>query len=475
VNHRWLLLRLALPNYVALLSGVVAGIIDVAWVARLGPASVAAVAVATSVENALLGVILLVNGGVVVVVAGRIAVGDRAGARAAVRAAWRIFAVLTPAVVLACWVLRRPLAALFLPEAGAASLAVDFFAVSLPAVAIFYGQQVVDGIFAGHGDTRTPMRLALIANALLLALDPLLIYGWGPVPASGVVGAAMATAAGRGVALAVGLVLLRRRLLAERAAAPGEAGNRAAGGGEAPVGPAVRALLVTGAPIAGDFLVRMAGALAVIAIVGRFGVAAVAAYGIGMKALYFATMGFYAIRNAATIHTPRTLTAITGDRLETERQAIGRHALRLALGAGVLASVVFAVPAGLLMRIFTDDARVIAVGTVFLRCAGGYLVPIAGVIALAGFLMASGRGTRLFAVTVVGMVVQSVLGWLLSAAIGLTGVWLAMALSALLQLVLALRLARLRTAGQSSVSCRRCSSPEPQPCRASQPPLGSAN
>jgi Na+-driven multidrug efflux pump len=138
VVHRRPLLRLALPNYVALLSAVVSGIIDVAWVGRLGPAAVAAVVVATNVENALLGVILLVNGGVVVVLAGRIAAGDRPGARAAIRAAWWIFTMLTPVVVLACWIGRRQLAAIFLPEAGAASLVVEYFAVSLPAIAIFY-------------------------------------------------------------------------------------------------------------------------------------------------------------------------------------------------------------------------------------------------------------------------------------------------------------------------------------------------
>ncbi|MFC4041320.1 MATE family efflux transporter [Dactylosporangium siamense] len=437
MGHLRPLLRLALPNYVALLSAVVAGIVDVAWVARLGPAAVAAVAVATNVENALLGVILLVNGGVVVVLAGRIAAGDRPGARAAIRAAWRIFAALTPVVVLAGWALRRPLAALFLPGPGAASLAVEYFAVSLPAVAIFYAQQVVDGIFAGHGDTRTPMRLALVANALLVTLDPVVIYGWGPAPACGVVGAAVATAFGRAVALAIGLLLLRRR----------RAFTEPAG----PTGSAVRALVATGAPIAGDFLVRMAGALAVVALVGRFGVTAVAAYGIGMKALYFATMAFYAIRNAATIHTPRVLGsvggeaggAVGGEASEARRQAVGRQVLRLALGAGVLAGVVFAGSAAPLMRLFTGDAQVIAAGTVFLRCVGGYLVPIAGVIALGGFLVASGRGARLFAVTVVGITAQTVLGWSLATAIGLPGVWLAMGLSALLQLGLVLRLARL--------------------------------
>ncbi|GAA4585406.1 hypothetical protein GCM10023107_00640 [Actinoplanes octamycinicus] len=82
-------------------------------------------------------------------------------------------------------------------------------------MAIFYAQQVVDAIFAGRGDTRTPMRLALTANALILVLDPLLIYGPGPLPALGVTGAALATALGRTVALVIGL--LRQRTPARAA------------------------------------------------------------------------------------------------------------------------------------------------------------------------------------------------------------------------------------------------------------------
>ncbi|BCJ44963.1 MATE family efflux transporter [Actinoplanes ianthinogenes] len=421
MDHRTPLVRLAVPNYVALLSGVLTGIVDVAWVARLGPAPVAAVAVATGVENALLGIVLLINGGVTVRLAAAHGAGDGAAARSVIRAGWLLYTLITPVVVLAGLALRHPLADAFLDDPAAARLAAGYLAVLFPGVAIFYAQQVVDGIFAGHGDTRTPMRLALTANALILILDPLLIYGPGPLPALGITGAALATTAGRAVALVIGLVLR----------------HRAAGGG-ARKNPAVGAVLRTGAPIAGDFLVRMSGALALLAVVGRSGVAAVAAYGIGLKVLYFATMAFYALRNAATIHAPRTL-AVHPD----QRPAIGRQVLTLALAAGAAASAVFALLAPLIMRAFTAEREVTTIGVLFLRCVGGYLTPIAGVIALAGFLMAAGRGPALFAVTVTGTATQTVLAWWLSARLDLPGVWLAMCLAALLQLLLVLRLGRL--------------------------------
>ncbi|NUR69427.1 MAG: MATE family efflux transporter [Hamadaea sp.] len=421
ITHRRALLRLAGPNYAGLMSGVVTGIIDVAWVARLGAGAAAAVAVATNIENLLLGVILAVSGGLTVVVSGRIGAGDAVGARRAVRAGWLLFAVVAPVVAGAGFLLRTPIARLFLDDSGAIGLAQAYLAISLPAVIVFYGQWMLDGLFAGHGDTRTPMRLALLANGLVLAADPILIYGLAGFPKLGVAGAALATAGGRLVAFGVGLILARRLTR---------------GPVDGSVRTDVRAILRVGGPISGDFLVRMAGALGLVAVVGRFGVVAVAGYGIGMKALYVATMAFYAIRNAATIHLPRSLSAISGDAGEKQvvEGDIRRVTLRVAFCVGVVAAVVFAAGSGWILRAFTSDPAVIAAGSSFLRCIGPYLVGLSGVVAMGGLLQGAGRGSLMFAVTVVGMTGQLGLAWLLSSAVGLTGVWVAMGVSALSQL-----------------------------------------
>ncbi|NUT07276.1 MAG: MATE family efflux transporter [Hamadaea sp.] len=424
-THRRALLRLAGPNYAGLMSGVVTGIIDVAWVARLGAGAAAAVAVATNIENLLLGVILAVSGGLTVVVSGRVGSGDAAGARRAVRAGWLLFAGITPIVAGAGFLLRTPIARLFLDHPGAIRLAVAYLTISLPAVIVFYGQWMLDGLFAGHGDTRTPMRLALLANGLVLVADPVLIYGLAGFPKLGVAGAALATAGGRLVAFVVGLILARRLT---RGPVPES------------VRTDVRAILRVGGPISGDFLVRMTGALGLVAVVGRFGVVAVAGYGIGMKALYVATMAFYAIRNAATIHTPRSLAARSGD--AGEKQAvegdIRRATLRVALSVGVVAAVVFAAGSGWILRAFIGDPAVIAAGSTFLRCVGPYLVGLSGVVALGGLLMGAGRGSLMFGVTIGGVAGQLGLAWLLSSAFGLTGVWVAMGVAALGQLTVLL-------------------------------------
>ncbi|MDF3148554.1 MATE family efflux transporter, partial [Streptomyces sp. T21Q-yed] len=205
--HRKQVISLAHPVYLSLLASVAAGIINTVWVSRLGGPAVAAVAVATNTENVLLGVALVFGSGTTVLVAHARGAGDAGAVRAAVRGGWAVWALLTPVVVVGGFLLREPLARLVLGEGSAQPLAVGYFAISLPGMAVFFAQQLVDGILKGAGDTRTPMRLALLAGGLILVCDPFLIR------VHGVQGAAASTVLCRSVALGVGLVALRRNRL----------------------------------------------------------------------------------------------------------------------------------------------------------------------------------------------------------------------------------------------------------------------
>ncbi|MFJ8590097.1 MATE family efflux transporter [Streptomyces sp. NPDC093598] len=416
--HRSRLVLLARPVYFSLLASVVAGIINTVWVARLGGPAVAAVAVATNTENVLLGIALVFGSGTTVLVAHARGARDPAAVRAAVRGGWALWALVTPLVVAGGLLGREPLARLVLggPDGAALPLAVAYFAISLPGMAVFFAQQLVDGLLKGTGDTRTPMRLALLANGLILVLDPLFIHF------HGVRGAAAATVLSRCVALGAGLVAVRRNalLVTARGVEPGES-----------LGVSVRRTLRTGLPMSADFTVRQTGALVLVAIVARLGVTAVAAYAIAYKAMYVATMAFYAVRQAASIHTAHT----RGAGLD-ERRAIGRQAVLLAGGLGLTAAVLLSVTAPWIMAAFGAGPTVAREGVLFLRCVGPYLLLMGCLVALGGVFEGSGGASELLRVTVLGAAVQLALAYGLTG-LGLPGVCLALALATAVQCALA--------------------------------------
>lgn len=410
-------MSLAAPVYCELLAGVAAGIVGMVWVAGLGGPAVAAVAVATNVENVLLGVILMAGSGTTVLVARARGAGDAPAVRAAVRGGWAVWALVTPLVAVGGYLVREPLARLVLGGGGEAlPLATAYFAVALPGMTVFFATNVVDGILKGMGDTRTPMRLALLANGLILVLDPLLILGCG----MGVQGAAIATVAGRSVALAWGVLVLR-----------GVVGGRHDG-------PArwrgivrdARRTVAVGLPMSVDFVVRMAGSLALVGVVARIGVDEVAAYGIATKGMYVATMAFYSVRQAAAIHTAHLLGAG-----REERRVVGRQALLVAGALGLTAALALPASAPWIMRAFgTGTGAVADAGTLYLRCLAPYLLLLACFIGVAGVCEGSGASPALARITACGVAGQLALAYALSP-YGLPGICAAMAAATAAQCV----------------------------------------
>ena len=183
----------------------------------------------------------------------------------------------------------------------------------------------------------------------------------------------------------------------------------------------------------------MAGATALATVVATFGVAAVAAYGIGTKAMYFASMAFYAVRQAATIHTARSNPG--------QASRIGRATVTVGVSLGLVSALVYAGAAPWIMAAFTDRDDVTHVGVRFLRWLALYLIPISAVISLSGTLATGESRNRLLQVTIAGTVALVLLAKTLSGPLGLAGVWAAMCGSAALQCAALLVLLRRISAG----------------------------
>ncbi len=88
--------------------------------------------------------------------------------------------------------------------------AVRFLQITFLGFIFVFGFFVYVSLMRGMGVVGTPMMIVMVTVLLNLVLDPLFIFGWGPVPAMGVAGAAMATLFTQALATVIGFALLFR-------------------------------------------------------------------------------------------------------------------------------------------------------------------------------------------------------------------------------------------------------------------------
>ena len=227
---------------------------------------------------------------------------------------------------------------------------IEVIFLTLPLTFLFFAFR---SSLQGAGDTRTAMWLVGISAGLNIVIDPVFILGWGPVPALGTQGAAIATFIARFVATAVGVWILLR----------GDWGVKLYLRDLRPDPAILKKLIGIGYPATLDGWARSFAAVVMAALVARFGPAATAAYGIGVRLMSVSWSVAGAVGQATATGVGQNLGAGAPDRAAavTRVATIGTMVL-----LGVAGGAVWLFPATA-MRVFIDDPATVAEGVLFLR------------------------------------------------------------------------------------------------------------
>jgi putative MATE family efflux protein len=239
-------------------------------------------------------------------------------------------------------------------EKGASYLAVILAGAPLPMVAL-----TSESIMRASGDTRTPLLIDIFSVALNAALDPILIYGWGPVPAMGVAGAAWATVFAQGVMVAGYLITAAR-------------GHRAFPVARSAPGPPVRILGMArvGLPAAIIGMMFSVVYMAFAHSAAAYGAAALAVVGVAnrIEALQFL--------NSVAIGT--ACAALVGQNLGAKRPDRASQVIRTGLAWSVwitaALTVTFFVAPGAFLSLFSQDPEVHRLGVPYIRILAACLV-----------------------------------------------------------------------------------------------------
>jgi putative MATE family efflux protein len=358
---------LAVPMVLEMIMESVFAIADIFFVSRLGSDAVAAVGLTESMMTLVYALAVGFSAGTTAMVSRRI--GEKNPEAASRAAAQAILSVMIISVLLAIpgvlysYELLRLMGASHELAAANHGYTKIMFAGNIVIMLLF----VINAAFRSAGDAALSMRVLLIANGINLVLDPLLIFGLGPVPALGIEGAAIATNIGRGLAVAFQFyVLFRGKMrikLKIRHFIPDLA---------------IQITLIR-LSIGGILqnIIATASWIIMVRIVSVFGSAAVAGYTIGIRIIIFALLPSWGLSNAAATLVGQNLGAGRPDRASRAAWITGFSNMGL-LG---LVSVIFIAFPGMFIRFFITEPEVLEYGITCLRIvSAGFLFYAMGMV-----------------------------------------------------------------------------------------------
>jgi putative MATE family efflux protein len=347
------ILLLAVPMMLEMVMESVFAVVDVYFVSSLGASAVATVGLTESLLTLVYAVGMGLSMGATALVARRIGEKDpRAAADSAVQCLFVAVAASIP-FALAGIFFAKDLLTLMGADAWSIEHGYRYTRWMLGGNAVIMLLFIMNAIFRGAGDAAVAMRVLWLANGINVVLDPALIFGWGPFPAMGIEGAAVATNIGRGVGVLAQLWVLFRgakhiRVLASQVGLHPEVMTR---------------LVRTSLGGIGQFIIATSSWLGLVRIMAEFGSEALAGYTIAVRIFIFTLLPSWGVSNAAATLVGQNLGAGKPERAERAVWITGWANM----GFLIVVTVVYLSFGESLVRIFTSEPGVVAAGTEALR------------------------------------------------------------------------------------------------------------
>lgn len=348
------LLLFSLPVMAANMLQQANTVVNTMWVSHvLGPGALAATFNANLMLAFLIGCVSGLSMAANVLIAQAVGARDTVRVQRIVGASATFFAIISVVVASAGFGLASPMLTAMGAPAEIHGQAVDYLRIvglAMPAMFFFNYIQLAQ---RGAGDARTPLYFSILAVALDIVLNPLLIIGLGPIPAMGVAGSATATFIAQTFSLLMLVAFLRRQgsLLIPR----GE-GLRYL----RPDPEVLRLLIVRGVPMGLTTIVVTGSALAMIRLVNDYGVATAAAYGAATQLWIYVQMPGAALGAGVTAMAAQAIGAGRWDRVNL----LARRGMPLGFAVTFLPVVFIYAFNRPVMRLFLPDGEALEIAQV---------------------------------------------------------------------------------------------------------------
>jgi putative MATE family efflux protein len=344
---------LAVPMILELVMESTFAVADIYFVGKLGPSAVATVGLTETYLFLLYSVGMGLATAVTAIIARR--VGEKNMQDAGVSAVQSVFLAILASIPFA-------IAGLFFAKDLLILMGADEWSIQngyrytqwmLGGNVIIILLFVMNAIFRGAGDAAIAMRVLFVANGINILLDPLFIFGWGPVPAMGIEGAAIATNIGRGIGVIMQLWILFH------------AGKHIKVAWEQVKWKADVMLNIFKTSLGGigQMIVGMTSWIFLMRILADVGSEAVAGATITLRIMMMTMMPAFGLANAAATLVGQNLGAGSPDRAESAVWKTGVYNMIFLIAV----SVIYYIFNEDLVAIFSDDATVISIGGEWVR------------------------------------------------------------------------------------------------------------
>ncbi len=328
-------------------------LVDLYWVARLGTEAVAAVGIGGNLLFIVLAATQMLGVGTTTLVAHAVGRRDHERANRVFNQAQVLSAVVGAIFLVAAMAAMRPYAQALSADPLTRELTEQYLVWFIPSQALTFLFVAMGAALRGTGNFRPGMIVQTVTVIINIVLAPVLVFGWGIVAPMGVAGAAVATL----VAIAIGVVWLALYFL------PAEAYLKIHRHEWRPRLDLWSGLLKIGLPAGAEFAMMSVYLVLVYSVSRPFGASAQAGFGIGLRIVQACFLPIVALGFAVSPVAGQNF----GARLAGRVRETFRVGAQLAAGGMLAAALGVWLTADQLVRIFSSDPPVIAVGREYLQ------------------------------------------------------------------------------------------------------------
>ncbi len=347
------LIRMTIPMIFGIFFMFLFTAVDTWFVSLMGTKELAAISFTAPVTFFIMSMVIGLSVGVVVMVGKVIGKGDQERSARMTTDCLLFSILLTIIVAVGGYLSIDPLFAMLGASPESILLIHEYMDIWFFFVALLVIPMVGNSALRATGDTKWPGIIMIAGGLINVILDPILIFGWGPVPAMGIAGAAWATVGSWLISFIVGMVILavREKLILFSIPKTDVLLRHWS------------ELIKIGVPIsvANAMLPLTLGILT--AMLAKFGEPVIAGFGAGGRIESFALIIAMAVTAALSPFMAQNLGANQQQRAHEACMLMMKYALTIQVALWALL-ILFARP---LANIFSNEEEVISITTLYLR------------------------------------------------------------------------------------------------------------